>query len=352
MTEATTRPHEVADPGSSGSGPSLADLIRMNDLFHETALLHMAVEARLFDRLTEPVPVAAVSSSMGWIERKCRIVLDALAAVGLLAKVDGGYCNAESTNRYLVTSSDSYIGAIIDHQRLQWQLWRRMGDVLAADAPIDAQQELRLAKDSAANAAFNRAMVQLSRDNVADVLALPDLARAQRVLDLCGGHGTYLAALARKHPGLTGEVWDLGTARELAQQTFADYGVEDRLVFKTQNVLEPGAFKEVSAGACMLNDCLHYFDEAEVRTVIGHVSGVVEPGGLLVVMTMTLDDDRVTPPSAAGFSLHMMLNTSHGGLHPTPWIESVMHEAGFDVERRPLGSLGRYTMLVGRRRGA
>jgi hypothetical protein len=80
------------------------------------------------------------------------------------------------------------------------------------------------------------------------------------------------------------------------------------------------------------------------------VAGVVPAGGLLVVMTMTLEADRVSPPSAAGFSLHMMLNTNHGGLHPTPWIEGVMDEAGFAVERRPLGSLGRYSLLIGRKR--
>lgn len=340
----TTPPATTTD-----RGPSLGDIIRLNDLFHDSALLHTAVATRLFDDLAAPVTAAEVAAGRGWVERKCRILLDALAALGLVVKDGDRYRNAESTTRYLTSASDDYVGAIVDHQRLQWALWGRMGDVLAAEAPIEAQQELRLRRDEAANAAFNRAMVQLSRDNVADVLAVPDFARARRVLDLCGGHGTYLAALARKHPELTGEVWDLETARGLAEHTFAEAGVADRLGFRTRNVLDPDAFAGQQADACMLNDCLHYFDEDEVRTLVGRVAQVLGPGGLLVVMTMTLEEDRVTPASAAGFSLHMMLNTNHGGLHPTPWIEGVMRDAGLDVERTPLGSLGRYSLLVGRR---
>lgn len=334
---------------SASTGPSLGDIIRINDLFHDSALLHMAVATRLFDHLTEPTTAATVAAELDWVPGKCRILLDALVAMGLLVKDGELYGNADSTSRFLTSSSESYVGAIVDHQRLQWQLWGRMSDVLSSGEPIDAQQELRLRKDGAANTAFNRAMVQLSRDNVDDVLGVTEFAGVGRVLDLCGGHGTYLAALAQKHPDLIGEVWDLETARQLASQTFAESGVADRLAFKAQNVLDPAAFAGQSADACMLNDCLHYFDEAEVRAVIGQVAALLDPGGFLVVLTMTLDSDGVSPPSAAGFSLHMMLNTNHGELHPTPWIESVMRDAGLEVERRSAGSVDRYSLLLGRR---
>ena len=328
---------------------SLSDIIRLNDLFHESALLHMAIETELFDRLTEPSSAGKVAAEMGWVEGKTRIVLDALAAIGLLQKDGGSYRNTESSTTYLTTTSDGYVGAIIDHQRLQWGLWRRMGDVLESDGPVEAQQELRLKKDPAANEAFQRAMVQLSRDNVNDVLAIPDFATTERVLDICGGHGTYLARLAEKHPGLTGEVWDLENSRERALETFARHGVDDRLTFRTVDASDPDAFEGESADACMLNDCLHYFDEGEVRTLIGRTAGLLARSGLLVILTMTLASDGITPPSAAGFSLHMMLNTSHGVLHPTAWIEDVMRQSGLGVESRPLGSLGRYTLLIGRK---
>jgi SAM-dependent methyltransferase len=346
----TSSPAAAAQqPASNPGGLSLADIIRLNDLFHDSALLHLAVGTALFDRLTEPKSAADIAAEMHWVERKSRILLDALSAIGLLTKEDNHYVNTQSTTHFLATSGDFYLGAIIDHQRLQWQLWSRMDDVLASENPVEAQQELRLRKDRTANTAFNRAMVQLSRDNVADVLALSDFAGAKRVLDLCGGHGTYLAALARNHPQLTGEVWDLENTRELAEQTFADYEVADRLSFRVQDVLEPDAFAGQRADACMLNDCLHYFDRSETTSLIGNAASVLQPGGLLVVLTMTLEDDGVTPAPAAGFSLHMMLNTNHGELHPTSWIRRVMQDASLEVESLPLGSLGRYTVLAGRK---
>ncbi len=221
---------------------TLGDIIRLNDAFHDSALLHQAVAARLFDALRAPATAAEVATTPGWVERKVRILLDALVALGLVVNEGDRYRNAPVADRHLVTGVDGYVGAIVDHQRLQWPLWGRMDEVLAADGPVAAQQEVRLAGDPAANHAFNQAMVQLSRDNLADVLAVPDFATARRVLDVCGGHGTYLAALAARHPALAGEVWDLPPARDLAERTFAAGGVADRLRFRARDVRDPGTF--------------------------------------------------------------------------------------------------------------
>lgn len=325
----------------------LGDLIRMNDLFHESAVLHLATSVGLFDQLTIPATATEIATAQHWVERKTRIVLDVLVALGLLDKSDGYYVDTDSTKRFLTTASDSSMIAIIDHQRLQWSLWGDMDGVLRSDTPTPAQQEVRLARDSAANRAFTRAMIRLSQENVVDLLAVPELAGAGHVLDLCGGHGLYLASLARENPDLTGEVWDLEPARRVAVETLAELGVADRVTFEARDVLAPGAFEGRSADACMLNDCLHYFDRDGVRRVVGGAVSTLAPGGTLIVTTMTLDDDRVTPPGAAGFSLHMMLNTHFGELHPTAWIEEVMGDAGLAVERQPFGSLGRASLLKG-----
>ena len=350
MTATTTGAPVPAAPEPSAP-LGLGDIIRLNDQFHDAALLHLAVAARLFDLAGEPVTAGDVAAARGWVERKTRILLDALAAAGLLTKDGDHYRNAPVADRHLTSAGEAYVGAIVDHQRLQWELWGRMDDVLAAEQPVPAQQELRLRRDRDANEAFQAAMVQLSRDNLADVLAVPDFATAGRVLDLCGGHGTYLASLADRHPGLTGEVWDLEPARAMAERTFREHGTGDRLRFRARDVRDPGAFAGETADACMLNDCLHYFDAGEARALIERAAGVLTPGGMVLVLTMTLDDERTTPAAAAGFSLHMMLNTSKGELHPTPAIVRAMAGAGLAVTRHSLGSLGRYSLLAGRAPG-
>ncbi|MNO02975.1 hypothetical protein D3C81_2235510 [compost metagenome] len=61
---------------------------------------------------------------------------------------------------------------------------------------------------------------------------------------------------------------------------------------------------------------------------------------------MTLDEDEIHPALSADFSLHMMVNTVNGELHPTRWLAKQMQDQGLSVDQEPIG---RYTLLVGRR---
>lgn len=67
-----------------------------------------------------------------------------------------------------------------------------------------------------------------------------------------------------------------------------------------------------------------------------------------MILSMSLDANEITPALSADFSLHMMVNTVNGELHPTPWLVQQMSDQGFDVMEE---KLGRYSLLVGRRKG-
>ena len=59
------------------------------------------------------------------------------------------------------------------------------------------------------------------------------------VIDVGGGTGTLLAALATGHPNLSGKVVDLPLAIEGARRRFADSGLEGRLSVQEGNFFDP-----------------------------------------------------------------------------------------------------------------
>jgi ubiquinone/menaquinone biosynthesis C-methylase UbiE len=343
LTDLSEKPLAVAT--ASIPSPGVVDIFRIGDQFHSSALLHFAVAERIFDALTEPRSCGAIAGTKGWNERKTGIVLNALAAIGLIQKSGELFRNSRAADQVLVTTSAEYIGGVIDHQRLQWALWSRISEIVAEDGPLPFQQEHRLAQDDDANRAFNAAMIRLSRLFSGAIAALPDFRGRKTVLDLAGGHGSYMAAIAAAHPEMTGEIWDLATTEAAARAVIKARGIMDRVVFRVRDISDQRSYAGVSADVVMLNDCLHYFAPATVARIVGWAAGALLPGGALVILSMKLDDDGITPAFASDFSLHMMVNAGNGGLHSTGFLIDAMRAQGLSIETK---DLLRYNLLVGR----
>jgi hypothetical protein len=328
----------------------VSDLFRMADQFHDSALLHFAHSSGLFDLTVEPRKADELVARTGWVPRKALIFLNSLVAIGLLTRdAQGRYRNAPVADQSLVKSRPGYMGGVIEHQRRQWDTWTRIGDVLSTRDVLPWHQEQRLQKDAAANEAFHQAMRNLSRANLPAFLSLPIPKGKKHVIDMAGSHGTYLAAMAKAEPGLTGEVWDLPGAKPLALETFREFGCAERCSFRIKDITQPESFAGARADVVMLNDCLHYFEPEIVRDILARAAGVLPPQGMLLVATQLLDSGGVSPATAAGFSMHMMLNTAHGGLHATSWIAELMKDVGLSVIQKPLDPTGRYVILVGQK---
>lgn len=325
---------------------SVVDLVKLSDQYRQSAILHFAVAQKLFDHTALPTGAQAISEQLGWVANKAKIFLNGLVALGLLRKTADTYTNQPLAQRFLVSSSVEFIGPIIAHQRLQWQNWPRLGEILGSAESMDFQQENRFKHDIAARDAFNDAMVRFSQPMVDVLKELPVFDTAKKVIDLAGGHGTYIAEIARRHPQVQGEIWDLAATRQAAESTVAKYQLAERLTFKERNLLDLARYQGEGADVIMVNDCLHYFTREETRALLGSAAQLVNDGGSLLVLSMTLDNDEIHPALSADFSLHMMVNTVHGELHPTPWIAEQMAAQGFEVHQQ---SIGRYSLLIGRR---
>ncbi|WP_340613304.1 methyltransferase [Xenorhabdus thailandensis] len=323
---------------------SVVDLVKLSDQYRQSAVLHYAVAEKIFDFTQKKCTPAMLASHFNMVESKVVILLNALVALGLLSKEGDTFLNTALTMQYLTSDSADYIGAIIEHQHLQWDNWPRIGEILRSKTSLNFQQENRFKHDKRARDAFNDAMVRFSQPMRDVVSNLSVFRNANTVIDLAGGHGTYLAEILRHYPQLTGQIWDLPTTRKAAQKTIAYYQLNDRLEFCEKNLLDPLNFSGEHADIVMLNDCLHYFDEPEALEILRQAADLVNPKGALLILTMTMDENRITPPLSADFSLHMMVNTNHGELHPTPWIIRIMEANGLSVSEQ---FIGRYTLLIG-----
>ena len=316
------------------------EIIEMNDRFHDSALLHFAVKSELFEQLIAPMTVNQLSQQRGWLLRKTRLLLDALVALGLLQKEDNDYCSVPAAAELLRSGSPNSLVPVIEHQRLQWESWSNIEEILTCTGAHNTQQNVRLAHDKGASQTYNTAMRNLSIGNIRAFLDMNIAQPEDYILDLAGGHGFYLAEIVRKYPRSCGAVFELPQVAEFARDALASPVITDRVDVKVQDISVEGMLAGYSADLILLNNCLHYFDASSAGNIVREAVNALRPDGRVVITAVHLDDTATSPVPAAKFAFHMMMNAKEGGLHTTSALQGFISDTGLRPRVTPGGSLG------------
>ena len=79
----------------------------------------------------------------------------------------------------------------------------------------------------------------------------------------------------------------------------------------------------------LLTGFLHHFDLATCEKLLRKVQEALVPGGQAVILDFVPNEDRVTPPGAAKFSLTMLATTPSGDAYTFAEYDRILRNAGF-----------------------
>jgi 2-polyprenyl-3-methyl-5-hydroxy-6-metoxy-1,4-benzoquinol methylase len=166
------------------------------------------------------------------------------------------------------------------------------------------------------------------------------------VLDIAAGHGLFGIELAKQNPAARVVAVDWAAVLEVASANARRAGVMDRYEAR------PGSAFEVDFGGphdvALLTNFLHHFDPPTCVGLLKKVRGALKPGGRVAALEFVPNEDRVSPPMAASFSLTMLATTASGDAYTLSELESMYRAAGFtDVTGHPVPT-GPHTIVVGR----
>ena len=324
----------VLDPPPEGLPPApgwtTGRLLEVSGSYWQTCALHAAVKLDLFSHLAQGSRSAeALARELGVDPRALEMLLNALAAMGLLEKSAGRFSCSGPARTCLSRSSEHYLGHMLLHHHHLFDAWGRLDEAVRTGQAVrgrgDADETLR--RESFLMGMFNLAM-QLAPK----VAAAVDLAGRRHLLDLGGGPGTYAVHFCRENPGLRATVFDLPTSRPFAEKTIARFGLQGRVHFA------PGDFHmdpvPAPCDVVWLSHILHAEDPAACRRVIAKAVAALSPGGIVLVHDFFLTDDRTHPLFAALFSLNMLLATPAGQAYSESEVRHMLAENGVSAVRR------------------
>jgi SAM-dependent methyltransferase len=327
-------------------GPtSPAEIFAVARAFMQSRVLLTAVELGVFTALDKGSRTAdQVATALGTDPRGVDRLMNALCAMGFLAKDDGRFANSEAAGRFLVQGKPEYVAGLL-HAAHLYRSWGTLTDAVRRGGSVLAEGSQSW--DEAGKAAFIAAMHGRGWAVARQAAAALDLTGVGRVLDVGGGSGLFSMAMARIKPGLAATVFDLPDVVPLTQKYVAQEGLSDRV----DTMAGDYHVDDLPTGydLVLLSAIVHSCSPGQNERLIRKCAAAANPGGQVVVQDHLMSEDRTLPPDGAFFALNMLVNTAGGDTYTEAEITQWLKDAGL-IEIRRLAAPGSPGILVGRKR--
>jgi SAM-dependent methyltransferase len=326
---ATTVQPQQTTHAAPAQQPTPERFFNAMNAFQQTEALRAAVELDVFTAIAEGnATAAAIAQRCQAAERGVRTLCDFLTIHGFLTKDGTDYGLAPDTAIFLNRKSPAYIGGAMEFL-LNPQVregFARLTEAVRRGGT--ARGEGSTVVENPEWVTFARAMMPLMRMPAQlTAAALRQGGEAHKVLDIAAGHGMYGISVAKDNPSAQVYAADWKNVLEVAKANAQAMGVADRYH------LIPGSAFETDFGSdydvVLIPNFLHHFDVPTCTSFLKKVRGALKPGGRAAILEFVPNDDRVTPPTAAAFSMVMLANTPSGDAYTFTEIESMATDAGF-----------------------
>lgn len=309
--------------------PDPAPLIQIATAYWGSAALIAGVRLGIFTALGDGARTAdALSARLKSDPAATDALLTALAALGLLEKGPAGYANGPMADAWLVEGRPGFLGPALQYNGDNYPLWGDL-DTVVREGHAHAAPDAYLGDDETRTRNFVYGMHHRALGIGRAVAGVVDLAGRTRLADVGGGPGTYSALLTERFPGLKAEVLDLPGVVRFSRQIVGSMGAGERVTctgFDYYRDALPGRYD-----AALISGVLHREQPDGVRQILSKTAAALEPGGVLYISDVMLDDDRAGPVFGAMFALNMRVMAHDGRCHTVAEQSAWLAEAGCEV---------------------
>jgi ubiquinone/menaquinone biosynthesis C-methylase UbiE len=317
---------------AAGHQPNPAFIFETLQGFQRAFALKAAVDIGLFTAIAEGNHTSqAIAEACHASERGVRTLCDCFTVMGFIDKTDGKYSLSADSALFLDSRSPAYMGKALNfllHPDQRRNFEQLTETVQKGSRPDDGRSTLSVEDPLWVD--FARGMAPLTTQSAQAIVEhlRPTLTklRSPKILDIAAGHGMFGIIIARQFP--TAEIYgqDWGIVLRVAHENAQAAGVLDRY-----HQIAGSAF-EMDFGTgydvVLITNFLHHFDPATNETLLKKVLASLNPGGQVVILEFVPNDDRISPPPAAMFSLVMLANTAKGDAYTFAELRDMCSKAG------------------------
>jgi len=314
-----------------------------------SAALRTAIELEVFRAVGEgPADAATLAGRCHTSQRGMRILCDFLTIIGLLAKQDGVYSHTPTSALFLDPRSPASLHStarFLGLAEMTTAYDQLTGIVRSGRTSLPGEGSVEPDNPIWVDFAHGMAPMMAPWAGPLGGIVLQGRTGAMRVLDIAAGHGLFGIEIAKQNPEAHIVAVDWAQVLEVAYQNACHAGVGERYERL------PGSAFDVDYGgpydAVLLTNFLHHFDAATCVGLLRKVRAALKPGGISATLEFVPNEDRVSPPMAAGFSLTMLISTPSGDAYTFRELAAMHREAGFTQVREHPVAQSPHTVVTG-----
>ncbi|HVN04178.1 MAG TPA: class I SAM-dependent methyltransferase [Bryobacteraceae bacterium] len=325
-------------------------VFEMLQAHQRTSALKAAIDLDLFRAVGDgPGDVASIARHCAASERGIRILCDFLTICGVLVKEDGSYRHSPASAAFLDPRSPACLASIAQflsnpamrepYDRLA-EIVRTGRTVLPGDGSVEPENPIWV------QFAETMAPMMAPMAGPLGAVVLDGHRGPMRVLDIAAGHGLFGIEIAKQNPQAHVTGLDWAPVLRVALDNARNAGVQERYD------MLPGSAFEVDFGgpydAVLLTNFLHHFDRSTCVALLKKVHGALRAGGRAATLEFVPNEDRVSPPMPAAFSMTMLASTVAGDAYTLSELAAMYDQAGFGgVTAHPI-PMSPHTVVMGR----
>jgi len=310
--------------------------------YMESRALLTALELDLLTVVDGGATAAEASQKISTHPRATEMLLNALVAMGMLAKDQGVFRNTPVTARFFMTGSPDNARPGLIHTANIWHRWSNLTDCVRTGTAVSHQDMGARGEDW--TEAFIAAMHRNATERAPLVVQAVGPAANERLLDVGGGSAAYSIAFAKAGDNLHSTVLDLPAVLPIAQRHIQAAGLQGRIETRAGD-LRRDSFGQGFTMVLVSAIC-HMLSPEENQDLFRRCHAALEPQGRLVMQDFILEPDKTSPKQAALFALNMLVGTPAGSTYSYEEYGDWLRRAGFG-EVREIRLPGPSSLMVG-----
>ena len=306
--------------------------------FSRATALKAAIELEIFTLIGAGVVTSSELAKRAQTSQKgMRILCDFMTIQGFLTKQDGNYGLTRDSAVFLDKKSPAYLGSTAFFLVHPAQVANFLDLTAAVRKGGTAHEQGNMGPEAPIWVEFAKFMAPMSAMGAAGLAQIVNTpGQPMKVLDIASGPGAYGIAIAKLNSQAEIYGLDWKNVLALSMEHARQAGVGDRY-----HGIAGSAF-DVDLGSgydlVLMPNFLHHFDHATNVKLLKRVHAALKPGGRLATVEFVPNDDRISPASAASFSLMMLGSTESGDAYTFKELNAMFRDAGFgDSTAQELG---------------
>lgn len=270
------------------------ELWRLIQSHRVTAVIYVAAKMGIAELLRDgPLSANELAEATGANEQALDRLLIALSTIGI--------CTVAGEGRYSLTEMGAGLDGNAEQSFKAWAIyegqvlssrWNGMLDSIMTGKTAAQLQGVSNSFDLMAHSPetvslFNAAMVDITRFVTPNILRAYDFGKIAHLMDVGGGSGQLIGAIAKQYPHIRGTVFDLPRCAESAIDHLGRMGVSDRTEFL------PGDFFQAipsGADAIIMKSIIHDWNDERSLVILKNCRRALPANGTLLLVERNMPE--------------------------------------------------------------